>query len=94
MRNLVHDQGLPTRPVRSQISHMVADSAWEQFAANLLESSPLVDAYARTITWLPGHYLWNGAKRRYIPDFLIRLTNGKTLVLESRAGQRAEPLPS
>lgn len=24
----------------------------------------------------------NGAKRRYLPDFLIRLTNGKTLVLE------------
>ncbi len=26
--------------------------------------------------------LWNGAKRRYIPDFLIHLTNDKTLVLE------------
>ncbi len=25
---------------------------------------------------------WNGARRRYIPDFLIRLGNGKTLVLE------------
>lgn len=26
--------------------------------------------------------MWNGAKRRYIPDFLIKLTSGKTLVLE------------
>ena len=26
--------------------------------------------------------MWNGARRRYIPDFLIRLANGKTLVLE------------
>ena len=26
--------------------------------------------------------MWNGAKRRFIPDFLIRLANGKTLVLE------------
>jgi len=28
------------------------------------------------------YYLWNGSKRRFIPDFLIRLTNGTTLVLE------------
>jgi type III restriction enzyme len=26
--------------------------------------------------------MWRGAKRRYIPDFLIRLTNGEMLVLE------------
>jgi len=62
---------------------MVADSAWEQFAANLLETSPLVDAYAKNDhLGFQVHYLWNGAKRRYIPDFLIRLTTGKTLVLE------------
>ena len=28
------------------------------------------------------YYLWNGSKRRFIPDFIIRLVNGKTLVLE------------
>jgi type III restriction enzyme len=28
------------------------------------------------------YYLWNGSRRRFIPDFLIRLTNGKTLILE------------
>ena len=27
-------------------------------------------------------YLWGGSRRRYVPDFLVRLTNGKTLVLE------------
>jgi type III restriction enzyme len=69
--------------VRSQISNMVTDSAWEQFAADLLETSPLVDAYAKNDhLGFQIHYLWNGAKRRYLPDFLIRLTNGKTLVLE------------
>ena len=26
--------------------------------------------------------MWNGAQRRYIPDFLVKLRNGKTLVLE------------
>lgn len=68
---------------KSQISHMLADSAWEQHAANLLEMDGRVLAYAKN-----DHlgfqivYLWNGVRRRYLPDFLIRLSNGKTLVLE------------
>ncbi len=68
---------------RSQISHMVADSAWEQHAANIFETSPHVDAYAKN-DHLGFHvyYMWNGARRRYVPDFLVRLTTGKTLVLE------------
>ena len=28
------------------------------------------------------HYLWKGSKKRFIPDYLIKLSNGKTLVLE------------
>lgn len=68
---------------RSQISHMVADSAWEQYAANLLETSKLVTAYAKNDhLGYQVYYLWNGARRRFIPDFLVRLANGKTLVLE------------
>jgi type III restriction enzyme len=68
---------------RSQISHMVADSAWEQYAANLLETSKLATAYAKNDhLGFQIYYLWNGARRRFIPDFLIRLTNGKTLALE------------
>ena len=68
---------------RSQISHVVVDSPWEAYAAGVLEKSPHVVAYAKN-----DHlrfyiqYMWNGATRRYIPDYLIRLTNGKTLVLE------------
>jgi hypothetical protein len=27
-------------------------------------------------------YLWNGSKRKFIPDFLVRYRSGKTLVLE------------
>jgi type III restriction enzyme len=68
---------------KSQISHVVADSTWEQYAANVLETSDLVTAYAKNDhLGFQVYYLWNGARRRYIPDFLVRLTNGKTLVLE------------
>lgn len=71
----------PTK--KSQISHVVADGAWEAHAANVMEISDLVSAYAKN-DHLGFHiyYMWSGAKRRYVPDFLVRLVNGRTLVLE------------
>jgi type III restriction enzyme len=68
---------------RCQISHLVVDSGWEKYAANVVEAHPEVAAWAKN-----DHlgfsilYLWNGSKRKYIPDFLIRYASGKTLVLE------------
>lgn len=71
----------PTR--RSQISHMIADGAWEQHAANILETHDQVLSYAKNDhLGFNIYYLWNGSRRRYLPDFLIRLRNGKTLILE------------
>lgn len=67
----------------SQISHIVVDSSWEKYAANVAETHPKVAAWAKN-----DHlgfsilYLWNGSKRKYIPDFLVRYESGKTLVLE------------
>jgi type III restriction enzyme len=74
----------PCHPTqRSQISHMLADSAWEQYAANVFEKSELVAAYAKNDhLGYQVYYLWNGARRRFVPDFLVRLANGRTLVLE------------
>jgi type III restriction enzyme len=74
------------RSIKSQLSHVVVDAAWEAHVANILEStdlSDIVDAYAKN-----DHlgfsilYMWNGSKRKYIPDYLIKLSNGKTLILE------------
>ncbi len=48
-----------------------------------LDQSERVNSYSKT-----DHlgfyvlYLFNGAVRKYYPDYLIRLSNGKTLVLE------------
>lgn len=68
---------------KSQISHMIADSAWEQYAANVLEKSDQVTAYAKNDhLGFQIYYLWNGARRRFVPDFMVHLANGKTLVLE------------
>ena len=81
----------PCHPAqKSQISHVVVDSAWEQYVADALESHADVRAYARNEhLGFQVHYLWNGARRRYLPDFLARMACGETLVIEIK-GQDSE----
>jgi type III restriction enzyme len=49
----------------------------------------VVEAHPAVAAWVKNDhlgfsilYLWNGSKRKYIPDVLIRYASGKTLVLE------------
>lgn len=74
----------PCKPTRkSQISHVVVDSTWEQYTADVFEKSEHVLSYAKNDhLGLQIYYMWNGSKRRYLPDFVVRLANGKTLLLE------------
>lgn len=70
---------------KSQISHVVCDSGWEDTEAYVLEKNPHVMAYAKN-----DHlgfkiiYSYRGVIRNYFPDFLIQLDNGKTLILETK----------
>lgn len=74
----------PNAPtIKSHISHVVGDSAWEQYAANVFEVRGEVVAYAKNDhLGFQIHYLWAGSRRRYIPDFLVRFASGKMLALE------------
>jgi type III restriction enzyme len=74
----------PNNPtVRSHISHVVGDSAWEQYAANIFDKRDGIEAYAKNDhLGFQIHYLWAGSRRRFIPDFIVKLSNNKTLVLE------------
>ena len=69
--------------VKSHISHLVGDSSWEGYAATVFEKSSQVLAYAKN-DHLRFHvqYLWQGSRRRYAPDFLVKYTNGNMLALE------------
>ena len=68
---------------KSQISHAVADSTWEAYTVNVLEQRAEVAAYAKNDhLGFQIYYLWRGSRRRFVPDFLIELANGKHLVLE------------
>lgn len=69
--------------VKSQISHVVADSTWEAYTASVLEKRKEVQSYAKNDhLGFNIYYLWRGSKRKFVPDFLITLANGKQLVLE------------
>ena len=59
------------------------DSGWEKYAANVAETHPEVAAWVKNDhLGFEVLYLWNGTKRKYIPDFQLRFNSGKTLVLE------------
>ncbi len=68
---------------RSHISHCVFDSAWEASEAFELDRNEKVAAWVKN-----DHlgfeicYVFQGVIHKYRPDFLIRLKNGKMLVLE------------
>jgi type III restriction enzyme len=75
---------------RSQISHAVHDSAWEKAVADLCEKEPHIQAWAKNDHLdFKIRYLYRGSSRNFVPDYLIRLDNGKTLVLEVK-GQDSE----
>lgn len=81
----------PCRPTkRSQISHVVYDSTWEKMVADICEEHESVTAWAKNDHLnFKIRYLWRGSSRNFVPDYLVRLKNGKTLVLEVK-GQDSE----
>lgn len=75
---------------RSQISHAVYDSVWEKAVADLCEKEECVVAWAKNDHLdFKVRYLYRGSSRNFVPDYLIRLNNSKTLVLEVK-GQDSE----
>jgi type III restriction enzyme len=70
---------------RSHVNFCVFDSTWEASEAFALDHHPGVSAWAKNDhLGFEAHYLFEGGVHRYRPDFLIRLTNGTHLVLETK----------
>jgi len=79
--------GKPCEPtVKSHINMCVYDSTWEATESFVLDDDQKTDVVA----WVKNdehlrfviYYVFDGVVRAYRPDFLIRLDNGKMLVLE------------
>ena len=68
---------------RSHINYCVFDGTFEPVAAAELDRNPAVEAWVKNDhLGFEVSYVHRGAVRRYLPDFLIRLAGGTTLVLE------------
>ncbi len=80
---------------RSQLSGVIYLTSPEREAAEILDASEHVESFAgnsrRLGFTIP--YEWNNEPRRYVPDFVVRLRGGKTLILEIKGegGVRWDP---
>lgn len=76
---------------KSQINRCVFDSTWESEAAYALENNEEVVAWAKNDhLGFSVSYMFGGSERRYLPDFLVRLRNGKRLILEVKGQEREQ----
>ena len=77
--------------VRSHINFCVFDSAWEATEAFVLDHNPAVGAWVKNDhLGFEVHYIHRGVVRKYRPDFLIRLTSGGMLILETKGKDREQ----
>lgn len=68
---------------KSHISHVIYDSAWEASESFELDNNDAVISWAKNDhLGFVISYLYKGVIHRFYPDFLIKLSNGKMLVLE------------
>jgi len=68
---------------KSHISHAVHDSRWEMSTAYELERNSEVESWSKNDhIGFEIQYVYNGTVHKYYPDYLIRLVNGITLILE------------
>jgi type III restriction enzyme len=75
---------------KSHINMCVFDSTWEASEAFMLDRSPQVEAWVKNDhLGFEVLYIFRGVVRKYRPDFLIRLTTGTHLILETK-GQETE----
>lgn len=75
---------------RSHNNFCVFDSTWEATEAFELDRNPNVDAWVKNDhIGFEIYYTNRGVPHKFRPDFLIRLKNGKMLVLEVK-GQDSE----
>lgn len=83
--------GKPCHPTsKSHINVCVYDGAWEASDAFDLDNSEHVEAWVKNDhIGFEVLYVYGGVVRKYRPDFLVRLKNGITLILETK-GQETE----
>ncbi|HLA80400.1 MAG TPA: type III restriction endonuclease subunit R, partial [Thermoleophilia bacterium] len=76
---------------RSHVNFCVFDGTWESTEEYEIDHNPKVAAWVKNDHLgfeIP--YIFQGVRRKYRPDFLIRLVSGKMLVLEVKGQDSQE----
>jgi type III restriction enzyme len=89
----------PADPERSHVNYVVVDSGWEAIVALALEAMDEVAAYVKNDGlhfYIP--FTHQGRAARYLPDFLVRLTDPgdgvqRTLIVEVSGGAKRHHSP-
>lgn len=77
------DKCVPTE--KSHLSHAVCDSGLERKIAAVLDSSDLVEAWVKNHRlYLEIPYLYMGTGYRYRPDFIVRMVDGRMVLVEGK----------
>lgn len=75
-------------PVKSHINYCVYDSELERLEARNMDAMEQVDAWAKNDHMhFERNYIHQGMERKYRTDFLVRLTNGVHLILETKGNE-------
>lgn len=81
--NAPTDKCVPT--AKSHLSHAVVDSNLERKMCAVLDAHPAVEAWVKNHKlYLEIPYLYFGTTYRYRPDFIVRLTTGRHLIIEGK----------
>ncbi|WP_405229331.1 BPTD_3080 family restriction endonuclease [Lentisalinibacter sediminis] len=71
--------------LRSHINFCTYDSTWEASEAYELDRNPVVHSWVKNDRLgFEIFYIYRGIVKKYRPDFIVRLRNGRTLVLETK----------
>lgn len=70
---------------KSHINFVVVDSKWEYLEAKTINASNVVKSFVKNdhLNFVV-YYNYQGVVRRFFPDFLIKLTTGENLIVETK----------
>lgn len=79
---------------RSHVNYVVADTKkWEQSAAFLIDTHPATRAFVKNAgLGLAIPYLHNGQSHEYLPDYVVKLSDGRNLILETKGYDELESI--
>jgi len=75
---------------KTHTNFVIIDSKWEYYEAKTINESPVVKSFVKNdhLNFVV-YYNHQGVVRRFFPDFLVKLTTGENLIVETK-GQDSE----